>query len=355
MESKIKKLPKSQIELSFSLDPQALEKERAKAVERLGKNVKVPGFRPGKAPKHMVEERIDPSVAMQQALDVVLNNAYQEALKEHDIVPVAQPQVDIESIDLSKPIPVKAVVQVRPEAKVGDYKKIKAKKEAAVVDDAKLDETMKTIFERSTEAKKGEGEHQKGGLVDANGQPLSQDKADAQMDDEWATSLGAKDLEDLRAKVKADLEGQAEYEAQNKWQEEVISQLIEMTKTELPDAFIEDELSRMRAHYQQQLQSMGIGMDDYLKQAGKTQEELENQWRPQAEKQATLEVALGEIAKNEDIQVTDEEVDEELSKVDERTQAQFKDPQQRYYLTYSLWRQKVLKHVLDAVEESNKK
>lgn len=355
MSSKIKKLPQSKVELSFSLDPKELEIERGRAIEKLARNVKVPGFRPGKAPKHMVEERIDPSTAMQQALDVVLNKAYQEALKEHDIVPVAQPEVTIDSMDLSKPIPVKTIVQVRPEAKVGDYTKIKAKKESVTVDDKKLDETMQTIFERSTEAKKGEGEHEKSGLVDANGQPLSKDASDAQMDDEWAKSLGAKDLEDLRSRVKSDLEGQSEYESQQKWQDEVITKLIEMTKTELPEAFIEDELSRMRSHYSQQLQAMGIGMEDYLKQSGKTQEELEEQWRPQAERQATLEVALGEIARKEDIQVDESEVDEELSKVDEKTRAQFNDPQQRYYLTYSLWRQKVLKHVLDAVEKANSK
>lgn len=354
MNSKVKKLPQSKVELTFSLDPKELEEERSKAVEKLAQNVKVPGFRPGKAPKQMVEERIDPSAAMQQALDVLLNKTYQEALKEHDLVPVAQPEVTLDSMDLSKPIPVKTVVQVRPEAKVGDYTKIKAKKEVEVINEDRLNQTLQTIFERSTEAKKGEGEHEAGELVDANGQPLSKDKPEAQMDDAWAKSLGAKDLEDLRARVKSDLEGQAEYEAQQKWQDDVVTKLIEMTKVELPEAFIEDEISRMRAHFEQQLQGMGITLDDYVKQAGKSLDELEEQWKPQAEKQAALEVALGEIARKEDIQVEESEVDEELAKVDEQTRSQFDDPQQRYYLTYTMWRQKILKHVLDAVEKANK-
>ena len=350
MNSKLKKLPQSQVELTFTLDPEQLEKQREIAINKLISQVKVPGFRPGKAPRKLAEENINPSAAMQQALDVVLNQAYQEALKEHDITPIAQPKVDIESTDLTKPIEVKAVTQVRPEAKIGDYRKIKVKKESTEVTEEKLNETLQTIFERSTAEKKGEGEHEKGALVDANGQPLSQDKPEAQMDDEWAKTLGAKDLEDLKQMVRKDLESQAESEAQNKWQDAVLEEVIGMTKVDLPEAFIEDEIARMRSHYQQQLEGLGITMDAYLKQSSKTQAEMEEQWRPQAEKQATLEVALAEIAKQENIQVEESDVEAELANVDERTRTRFQDPQQRYYLTYTIWRQKILKHILETLE-----
>ncbi len=365
MSSTIKKLPKSQVEISFSLDPAKLEAEREVAFSKLADQVKVPGFRPGRAPRKMIEERINPSAAMQQALDVVMNLAYQAALKEHDIVPVAQPEVNIESVDYSKPIAVTAIVQIRPEAEVGDYSKIKATKNVAEVTEDKLNDTMKTIFERSTSAPQQPGHthehdhdhdhtHQdQDVLVGADGKPLSSKaKPDMQMDDDWAKTLGAKNLEDLRNQVKADLESAEKYEAENKWQDEVMQALIDMTKVELPEAFVEDELSRMRANYQQQLSSLGITMEDYLKQAGKDQAEMEAQWRPQAEKQAILEVALAEVAKKQDIQIEESEVEAELAKVDAQTQARFADPQQRYYLTYSLWRQKVLQHILDAVNKS---
>ena len=118
MKSSLKKLPQSQVELAFSLDPAKLEEQREIAFKKLATQVKVPGFRPGKAPRRMIEEHMNPSAPMQQALDVILNEAYQEALKEHELTPVAQPEVNIESLDLTKPIAVKAVVQVRPEAKV---------------------------------------------------------------------------------------------------------------------------------------------------------------------------------------------------------------------------------------------
>lgn len=357
MKTSVKKLPKSQVELTFFLDPEKLEAERQITFDKLADQVKVPGFRPGRAPRKMIEERINPSAPMQQALDVVLNAAYQEVLKEHDIVPVANPEVNIESVDYSKPIEVKAVVQVRPEAKIGDYTKIKAKKEVADVTEERLNETMQTIFERATNAanQPSHSHDDDNTLLDADGQPLkSQAKPDKQMDDEWAKTLGAKDLADLRSQVQADLESAEKYEAEQKWQDQVLEALIDMTKADLPEAFIEDEIARMGATFEQQLQSMNISMQDYLTQAGKTKEEIEAQWRPQAEKQAMLEVALAEVAKQADIQIEDKEVDAELAKVDDRTRARFQDPQQRYYLTYSLWRQKILKHILEAIEKNTK-
>lgn len=361
MKTTLKKLPHSTVELTFTLDTDELEKQRDIALDKAIAQVKIPGFRPGKAPKKMAEEHINPAILMQQALDVVLNDAYQEALKEHDLTPVAQPDVDVDSLDISKPIPVKLTVQVRPEAKIGDYHKIKAKKVVEPVTDDKVEETLQTVFERSNASKEpgiSNLESSEGGLVDAQGNPLSQ-KSEAKsqepvMDNAWAQKLGAKDLADLRTQIRGDLESHAKYEAESKWQEAVLDEVINQTKVDLPEAFIEDELSRMRGHYQQQLSALGVTMDDYLSQAGKTQAEMEEQWRPQAIKQATLEVALAEIAKQENIQITDAEIDEELAKTDSKTQAQFEDPQQRYYLSYTLWRQKVLKHIISQIEANQK-
>lgn len=353
MATTVKKLPHSQVELKFQLDPVKLEVAREAAFEKIAKQIKVPGFRPGKAPRKMLEEHMNPTAPMQQALDEVLNEAFQEALKEHDIVPVAQPEVGIESTDLTKPIDVTATVQVRPEVKVGNWQKIKVGKEPVTVDDKKVDETLKTIFERSQGSEAAS--KQEGGLVDAQGNPLqtANRKPQTEMDDEWAKKLGAKDLTDLREQVKADLESHAQYEAESAWQDKVLEKLIEDTEADLPQAFIDDELNRMRAQFEQQLSGLQISLDNYLKQAGKTQEELEQQWQPQAVKQATLEVALAQVANDQKIDVTDAEVDEELEKADPRVRAQFNDPQQRYVLSYSLWRQKVLRHILDTVAKNS--
>lgn len=354
MVTTIKKLPHSQIELHFTLDPVKLEVAREAAFESLSQQIKVPGFRPGKAPRKKLEEHMNPSAPMQQALDEVLNQAFQEAIREHNIVPVVQPEINISSVDLTKPIDVVATIQVRPEVTVGDWQKIKVAKETPVVDEAKVEETLKTVFERSTADTQtaGKEDNKSAGLVDAQGNPLTK-PAKPEMDDAWARKLGAKDLADLRSQIKSDLESHAQYEAESAWQDKVLEEIITMTKTDLPQAFIDDELSRMRAQFEQQLASLQVNMDQYLQQSGKTQAELEEQWKPQAKKQATMEVALAEIAHSSNIQASDDEVEAELAKADPKIKSQFADPQQRYYLTYSLWRQKVLRYILDTVANNS--
>jgi trigger factor len=353
MATTVKTLPHSQVELHFTLDPVKLEVAREAAFTKLSQQVKVPGFRPGKAPRKLLEEHMNPSAPMQQALDEVLNQAFQEAIREQNIVPLVQPEINISSVDLTKPIDVVATIQVRPEVEVGDWQKIKVAKEATSVDEAKVEETLKTVFERSTA--EAANQPKEGGLVDAQGNPLTKASPadEPAMDDAWARKLGAKDLADLRSQIKTDLETHAEYEAESAWQDKVLEQIIAMTKVDLPPAFVDDELNRMRSQFEQQLASLQVSMDQYLQQSGKTREEIEEQWKPQAVKQATMEVALAEIAHQSKIQATDEEVEAELAKADSQVRAQFADPEQRYYLTYSLWRQKVLKYVLSTVAENS--
>ena len=120
MATTLKKLPHSRVELHFTLDPVKLEVAREAAFQKLSKQVKVPGFRPGKAPRKKLEEYMNQAAPMQEALDEILNQAFQEALREHNIVPIVQPEINISSVDLTKPIDVVANVQVRPEVKVGD-------------------------------------------------------------------------------------------------------------------------------------------------------------------------------------------------------------------------------------------
>ena len=354
MSSSLKNLPKSQIELTFSLQPDALLAAREGAFTKFAPQIKVPGFRPGKAPRHLLEDRVNPSALVQEALDVVLNQEYQKALKEHDIHPVAQPEITLESSDLTKPILVKAKVTIRPEVEIGAYGEIKVAKKKAVVDEAKIDETLQTIFERSQkEAREATDSEPSSAptLLSSSGEPLST-PPDATINEDWAKNMGFDTLEALRTQVRQDLEGAEKYETDSAWQNDILDALISMTKVDLPDAFIEDELSRMREHYEHQLAAMGYSMEQYVEQSGKSQEEMEEQWRPQAIKQATMEVALAEIANREKIELSEEELDAELAKADAATRTKFRDPDQRYYLSYTLWRQKVLHHLLEMVERN---
>src|SRR5512140_1890287 len=128
-------LPKSRLQLEFELPPERLARAVDQAVGRLSRQVRVPGFRPGKAPRFMLERVLGPTAVMDDAVDHLVEDAYREAVREQDIVSLDSPDVEITQAEEGKPLLFKAVVQVRPEVKLGDYDHFAFKPEIKPVDD----------------------------------------------------------------------------------------------------------------------------------------------------------------------------------------------------------------------------
>lgn len=114
-------LPKSRLQLEFELPPELLAKAIAQAVVRLARQARVPGFRPGKAPRSMIERVLGPGVVLDEALDQLCEDAYREAIREQDLRPLTQPEVEVIQGEEGKSVTFKAVVQVLPEVKLGDF------------------------------------------------------------------------------------------------------------------------------------------------------------------------------------------------------------------------------------------
>jgi trigger factor len=131
MITKIEKLPKSKIKLTVTIPGKDVAPYYDKAIDKLGQSIEIKGFRPGKAPKNLLVERIGDSRIVTQALEYVLPETYSEAAKEKEISPVATPEIKIEKYpvfgDEGEDLVYSAEVDVFPEIKLGDYKKIKVK------------------------------------------------------------------------------------------------------------------------------------------------------------------------------------------------------------------------------------
>ncbi len=117
-------LEKSTGELRITIDGQAWKDGQEKAFNKIANSVSLPGFRKGKVPTHILKQRISTNEVMQSALDMMINDLYVAALKEHDLMPIAQPTLSIESIDTEAAVLVCTVV-IMPEVSLGDYKNIK--------------------------------------------------------------------------------------------------------------------------------------------------------------------------------------------------------------------------------------
>ena len=127
MEVKQKKLPNSQIELEFEVTAEEFKEHTAHALEHLKQHVKVDGFREGKAPAAMVEDKIKPEALLMEAGDHAVQHIYFDYVKENKLEPVGQPEVSIVKISQGGEFVFKAVLTVLPEVELPDYKEIAKK------------------------------------------------------------------------------------------------------------------------------------------------------------------------------------------------------------------------------------
>jgi trigger factor len=135
-------LPNSRLQLEFELPSEQLDRAVVTAIGRLSRQVRVPGFRPGKAPRVMLERAVGPGAVVEEALDIVVSEAWRDAIKEQRIVPLTSPEVEVTQGEEGKPVKFTAVVQVAPEVKLGDFENFKFKPEIGPVDETMVDKVL---------------------------------------------------------------------------------------------------------------------------------------------------------------------------------------------------------------------
>ena len=163
---KSEKLEKNQHELQFSIDAASFNDAIAKAYKRAAGKYNIPGFRKGKAPRHMIEKMYGEDVFQYSAVNDLFPAEYDKAVEASGIEPVDRPEVDIVSMNTEDGVVLKAVVTVKPEMKVGNYIGLKAEKAANTVEDAAVDAEVNRLRERNARLVAREGKAQDGDITD---------------------------------------------------------------------------------------------------------------------------------------------------------------------------------------------
>ncbi len=163
---KSEKLEKNQHELQFSIDAASFNDAIAKAYKREAGKYNIPGFRKGKAPRHMIEKMYGEDVFQYSAVNDLFPAEYDKAVEASAIEPVDRPEVDIVSMNTEDGVVLKAVVTVKPEMKVGNYIGLKAEKAANTVEDAAVDAEVNRLRERNARLVAREGKAQDGDITD---------------------------------------------------------------------------------------------------------------------------------------------------------------------------------------------
>ncbi|UOQ93894.1 trigger factor [Halobacillus shinanisalinarum] len=166
MSAKWEKQEGNQGTLTVEVPVEEFNKALDGAFKKVVKQVQVPGFRKGKVPRKLFEQRFGVESLYQDALDIVLPDAYSNAVEETGIEPVDRPEVDVKQIEKGEPLVFTAEVTVKPEVKLGEYKGLEVEELSTEVTDEDVDNELKQLQEKQAElVVKEDGEVEDGDTV----------------------------------------------------------------------------------------------------------------------------------------------------------------------------------------------
>ncbi len=141
------KLPRSLIALDVEIDPEQFTKGLERAARRISQKYNIPGFRKGKAPRFIVENYFGREMLIEEAREDVINKAFQDALKQEGITPIASPNL-VEQQFEQEPFTFRVTVPVAPTATLGDYRVLRTVKSVDEVTDTLLDRAMESLRDK---------------------------------------------------------------------------------------------------------------------------------------------------------------------------------------------------------------
>jgi trigger factor len=415
MKVQVEELSPIEKKLSIEVDTARVEDELTRAYNNLGRQVRLPGFRQGKVPRRILEQRFREQVE-DEVIQRVVQSAYVEAVRQHNVEPVAQPQVTPSRLQAGQPYSFEARVEVKPKLDVKDYAGLPLKKSEAKVEDTQVNEAIERMrqdssrlepigdrdvaasgdfaiidYEATMEGKPFAGSQAQditveiapGELVESNIAALEgvkvgdlkeldytfpQDyrvedvrgktahfkltlkglkrKVVPELNDEFAKEAGqGQTLEELRAKVRGDLERSQKARTQAEEREALIKALLERNPFEVPRAMVDRAIDSMLESRLRSMARMGLDPRQLNLDFGRLREEM----RELAVQEVKGTLLFEAIAQKENIQASDEELDKKIDELAaEAGQAVstvrkfFKSPDERAGLSLRLREEKTI-------------
>lgn len=169
MRTSSKRLGNGLAEMTVEIEPAEFQSEYARAVKRISGKARIPGFRPGKAPRGIVESMFGRQAIIGEALEHLVPNAYDRAIREESLEPIDRPEVDLAEVEgIDEPVVFKATVPLRPTAELGDVETISLTKDRVTVEDGEMEEVLNDIRRSRAELKPVENRQlQEGDLGEA--------------------------------------------------------------------------------------------------------------------------------------------------------------------------------------------
>ena len=149
MAATVRKLAPTEVELDIEVSESDFERARERAFQKLVKQIRLPGFRPGRVPRRIFEKHVGAEQIDHQAVEDVVPDVYAQALKDHNLEPVDRPHIDLERIADGKALRIKAKVAVRPEIALDNYRNIPIEKPRTEVSDEEVERSLQALRKRA--------------------------------------------------------------------------------------------------------------------------------------------------------------------------------------------------------------
>lgn len=382
----VEELPESRVRVAAEVTPQEVARRVTEAAGRMGRDLRMPGFRKGKVPAPVVVQRLGREAILDEAVRNALPRWYVEAIDGAGIKTVGEPDVDLDFSALpgeGEPLNFTIEIGVRPTATIGDISRLEVERREPEADEKAVDEQVEQLRERSArletadkasengdfvvidfkgsiEGEDGERDYFAGGegrdhllelgsgqfiqgfeeqlvglkagdekVVEVTfpeeygsaphlaGKPaqfevtVNEVKAKElpELDDDFATEAGGFDtLAELREDIATRMREADERKVEAEFREAALDKVVEGAEVEIPDSLVE---ARARELFEQMLHSLshrGITKDAYLRIAQKSEEEILDEARPDAEQALRREAVLAAVIEAEDIRPSDGDI-----------------------------------------------
>lgn len=163
----VQRKPGSQVELRVEAPPAEVDAAINQALRRLAGRVRVPGFRPGKAPAAIVERAVGWDVVRQDTVEHLIPQLYERAIDQAGVDPVGEPQLDVATLEREQPLSFTVVVTVKPDVDLRDYQTLSVPRTTTEVTDERVDEALEEVRRRHAELKEVDRPAQAGDVVRA--------------------------------------------------------------------------------------------------------------------------------------------------------------------------------------------
>ena len=373
MKTSVEPLEGNKVKLTVEVEAAEFERAVDAAFRKIAREVRIPGFRPGKAPRRLLEARLGPGVARQEALRDALPEYYAQAVRDEDIDVIAPPEIDITAGEDDGPVQFDAVVEVRPQVQVPGYGGLRVVLDDPAVTDEEVDryvdrlrsqfgelqevgrpardgdfvtvnmtvrsgvEVLREVDDESYEVGSGglvpeldeqlrgtrPGEILKFGAPHPQGEGTLdfsvlvkdvKERVLPDLDDEWANEASEfETLAELRADIATRLGRIKRGTAQMALREKVSDALAGLVDEEVPEALVEAEMQQRLQDLAMRLSAQGADLQQYLEATGKRPDDLRDELREVATRAVKVDLGLRAVADAEGLEATDEDLEQAIA------------------------------------------